>query len=122
MAATELLKACRSGDEDRARAILASSHAQLSQKTLNEGLVDAGYYDHRGIAGLLLSHGAKITEFAIRGACSHANADLFQHFINHGFDVNMVVQGDPVLRYVGKGTLGMTHRPLIQRPQIGDPR
>lgn len=100
MAPTELLNACQSGDAGQLREILALSHVELSQSKLDEALVTAAYHDHSDLVPLLHSHGAQITDRAITGACSVDSVAMFQYFIKHGFDVNMVLKGEPVLRFV----------------------
>ena len=96
-----LLCACRDGDKGGVSEIITSSSDELPQVDLNEALTKAAYFNHPDIMGLLLSHGAQITENAIHGACSTENAATLQHLLNHGLDVNTkLAKGSPILRYV----------------------
>lgn len=83
----------------RVKEMVASDPAP-PQADLDEALTDAisPYGDDRAIAPLL-SRGAKITLSSFYMASRRDDTVVFQALCDHGWDVNSVEFGQPILRY-----------------------
>lgn len=74
---------------------ILNSHEALSQNELNIALADATVIEEgcRDAILPLLSHGAQITSHAVNNAADHEDIDIFQMFLNHGWDINTLLTG-----------------------------
>jgi len=81
---------------------ILNSHEALSQDELNTALANATEIEegcHEAILPLL-SHGAQITSQAVKGAAQHKDIDIFQTFLDHGWDINTLLTGvTPIMRH-----------------------
>jgi hypothetical protein len=69
------------------------------QKDLNDALGYAITDEVYGLVALLLDYGAKVTEPVFRRACHIKDLVVFQHLLDHGWDINSRPFGEPALRY-----------------------
>ncbi|KAH8433390.1 ankyrin repeat domain-containing protein [Aspergillus melleus] len=93
-----LRAACADGNADKVREILESGQ-DIPQKCLDKALGTAAFNDQPEILKELLEYGAQITELAVIGVSNSESAPMFQHLLNHGWDVNSIASQNPALRY-----------------------
>ena len=98
-----LKKACIEGDVDAVREILAADEVtqgqvpRISQDELDRCLYEAIHEGHLDILPPLLSHGAKVESSALYAATRRGDKQVFQAFLDHGWDINSLTKGRTAL-------------------------
>ena len=91
-----LRKAIHDDDLNQLKQLLDLSSGS-SPDEVDKALLYAVDRGHDGAVAQLLSHGAR-TELAFLGATRSQSPAVFQEFINHGWDINLMKFRVPALR------------------------
>lgn len=94
MTTTMLYAACHENNVRQVMDLLNSS-MKFSQGDLDFALKEttASGVGRGEVVGLLLSHGAQITTAAYRGAIKNIDTEVFQQFLDKGWDINSIAFG-----------------------------
>jgi hypothetical protein len=97
MISPSLTALCRDGSLEEAYKYLDEKPG-LAQEKLDYACQTAILAGNSAVVGAFLEKGAAMTHAGFAFACQKESPSIFQHFLNHGWDVNSTAFGGPALR------------------------
>lgn len=93
----EMVAACRSGNIASIEEMLSS---EVVVSDLQKGLCEAIEAEQIPIIRMLMQHGVTIDELSFRAAIRAGSIDIYNCFLENGWEINNLEHGKTALRYV----------------------